>query len=133
MAKDTLSAVGALGLLIGMALLVVVRGSWQYALMIILVGVVAIAGVAVIDALERAIVRLSPEKSEPVVAAQPLAVTPGFDVIEARLLLKRAEDLHFARNFGEATAVYKSLLAGFPESLQAAAARRQLENLRHVR
>jgi hypothetical protein len=87
----------------------------------------------VIDAIESGIARPLPEKSEPVVAAIPLPVTPGFDVVEAKLLLKRAEDLHFARNFGEAAAVYESLLAGFLVSRQAAAARRQLENLRHVR
>jgi hypothetical protein len=132
MAKSFLTAVGALGFLVGVVFLVVVRGSWQYALMIILIGSVATTGVAVIDAIESGIARRLPEKSEPVVAAQPLPVTPGIDVVEAKLLLKRAEDLQFARDFGEAAAVYESVLAGFPESLQAAAARRQLENLRHV-
>jgi hypothetical protein len=132
MAKDILYAVGALGFLLGMVLVIFVRGSVPVSLMIILIAVVATSGAAVIDAIEKGIARLFPEKPEPV-AALPLRVTPGFDVVEARLLLKRAEDLQFARNFGEAAVVYKSLLDGFPESRQAAAARQQLENLRNVR
>jgi len=53
MAKDILYAVGALGFLLGMVLVIFVRGSVPVSLMIILIAVVATSGAAVIDAIEK--------------------------------------------------------------------------------
>jgi len=49
---------------------------------------------------------------------------------EAKLLVKRAQDHHFAKDFPQAIAIYEEVITRFPDSKQASAARTQIKNLR---
>jgi hypothetical protein len=99
-------------------------------------GVICVVGSSIIAAIQNAsrarleaIARAQPAVA---VAAEPIASPAKPTVVEdpgAHDLLKRAEDLHFAKKFPEALALYRKVVADYPDSKAAGSAKRQIENL----
>lgn len=57
---------------------------------------------------------------------------PPADDPAAKVLLAKAQDLHFSKRFDEAREVYKQIVEQYGDTKQAVAARQQVENLKNA-
>jgi hypothetical protein len=139
-----LSVVGGFAFALGMFLVFASKSAANdvAAVLVMLVGIVALGFGAVVGAIEQANVQLVDALARQSEAATPRAPVPvprpgapaapdGSDD-EAKALIKQAEDLQFASKFKEARVTYAAVVERFPGSKQAATAKQQLDNLRNA-
>jgi hypothetical protein len=100
-------------------------------------GLVGIGTGSIVSAIENSTERIidvlaAKTSAKPVVEREAPAVAEAPDDAAAKVLVKQAEDLHFAKKFAEARAIYERVVVEYPDSKQADAAKRQLDNLRNL-
>ena len=108
----------------------------------ILIGVVAFSGIAIVneldrlgrrvDALERAAQPAEASASPGAASAGGNRTEDAVDDIEAKALLRIAQEHHFSKRFPEARRCYSDLVERFPDTKPAVVAWQQLDNLRNV-
>lgn len=141
--KVILSVVGGFAFALGLFLVFASKSAANdvAAVLVMLVGIVALGFGAVVGAIEQTNAQLVDALARQSEAATPRApapprpaapAVPGVSDDEAKALIKQAEDLQFASKFKEALAVYETISARFPDSRHGVAAKRQIDNLRNA-
>ncbi|HEX7703719.1 MAG TPA: hypothetical protein VF403_23425 [Kofleriaceae bacterium] len=141
--KVILLIVGGLAFALGIFLVFASKSAANdvAAVLVMLVGIVALGFGAVVTAIEQSneqLVSALARQSEAATPRAPVAVptsapvTPDPSNELAKTLLKQAEDQHFASKFDDARATYAAVVERFPGSKQAATAKQQLDNLRNA-